>query len=205
MKTYRLGFTAEQALEMPMVDIAFEILKTIEPAETPFQFTELIQEVVKVKGLQLDSEQLVKLTAQLFTDVNIDGRFASTRNRTWGLKSWQTLNKDEILNIDDGIDEEEDIAVVYDEDGINVDKIALDGLGDSIVAEDAVGNSDYTVVGDPYSEEEDDLDNKVIDEDLPEIEGIPDLEGDLSLEDMKLEEEQDNDDLYDSEDSDDDL
>ncbi len=201
LKTYQISYTEEQAKEMPMIDIAFEILKTTEPSETPFVFRDLMQEVVRVKKLELDQDQLLKLTAQLFTDMNIDGRFASTRNRTWGLKSWQTLNKDEILNIDDGNDEDEELAE-FDEDDISTEKHEISAIGDEVIAKNTTETNDYEVVGDPYSDE-DDLDNKSLDDELPEIEGLPDLEGDLSLEDMKLEEEQDDADDFD--DSDDDV
>ncbi len=201
MKTYQLSFSEEQAREMPMVDIAFEILTTIQPAETPFVFRDLMQEIVQVKQLEVTEEQLLKLMSQLFTDMNIDGRFASTRNRTWGLKSWQTLNKDEILNIDDGNDDDEELPD-FEDDELDPTTREISPIGDEVIkSKESNEDGEYEVVGDPYSDE-DDLDNKSLDDELPEIEGIPDLEGDLSLEDMKLEEEQEDEDNLDESDED---
>jgi DNA-directed RNA polymerase subunit delta len=197
LKTYQLSFTVEQAREMPMIDIAFEILKTTEPEESPYVFSDLMKEIAKVKQLEVDEDHYLKLMANLFTDMNIDGRFASTRNRTWGLKSWQTLNKDEILNLDDDFEDEEELAD-FDDDGLGATKLVTDELDDTVLASTSgeAGDEDYKVIGDPYSDEDDEnLDDKSLDDELPEIEGLPDLEGEISLEDMKLEEEEQDEDF----------
>ncbi len=66
-----LKIGTEQAKEMPMVDLAFELLKA---ANTPFYYRDLMMEIAKIKGLSDD--EVMQVIAQLYTEINIDGRFA---------------------------------------------------------------------------------------------------------------------------------
>lgn len=111
---YHLKITPEQAQEMPMVDLAFLILKA---ANTPFYYRDIMQEVAKIKGIP--DEEVMNVIAQLYTEINIDGRFACVGNNLWGLKRWYPIEKAEdamnasrprIINDDDedDFDEEED-------------------------------------------------------------------------------------------------
>jgi len=185
---------------MPMVDIAFEILKTTQPAEKPYEFSQLIQEVLKVKQITPDEQQLVNLSVHLFTDLNIDGRFASTIDRTWILRSWQTLNKDIILDIaieDEDEETEEDGEGATETPGL---------LGDPKTRSTGSEEEDtFKIEGDPYSDsdDEDDLDGKRTDDEMPEIEGLPEGDGEISIEDLKMEEDRDDDDDDDLDDPDD--
>ncbi|WP_058301018.1 DNA-directed RNA polymerase subunit delta [Gorillibacterium timonense] len=96
-----------------MVDLAFLILKT---ANTPFYYRDLMAEVAKYKGYSDD--QVREVIAQLYTEINVDGRFACVGNNLWGLKRWYPVdNKAEdsiggkrprIINDDDDDLDEED-------------------------------------------------------------------------------------------------
>ncbi|GAA4833317.1 hypothetical protein GCM10023310_08370 [Paenibacillus vulneris] len=87
---YTLKVGAEQAKEMPMVDLAFELLKA---ANTPFYYRDLMAEIAKIKGLSED--EVMQVIAQLYTEINIDGRFACVGTNLWGLKRWYPVEKSE--------------------------------------------------------------------------------------------------------------
>lgn len=114
---YVLKLDPEKMREMPMVDLAFEVLKA---AGTPFYYRDLMNEVAKLRGLT--EEQINDVIAQLYTEINIDGRFACVGSNVWGLKRWYPVERDaesvsgggkrpRIINDDD--DDEEDL---YGED-----------------------------------------------------------------------------------------
>ncbi|RKN85726.1 DNA-directed RNA polymerase subunit delta [Paenibacillus ginsengarvi] len=87
---YTLKIDAEQAKEMPMVDLAFEVLKA---SKNPFYYRDLMQEIAKIKGLSDDD--VMQVIAQLYTEINIDGRFACVGTNLWGLKRWYPVEKSE--------------------------------------------------------------------------------------------------------------
>jgi len=108
-----LKLSSEQARETPMVDLAFLVLKA---ANTPFYYRDLMTEVSKYKGFT--EEQTRSVIAQLYTEINVDGRFACVGNNLWGLKRWYPVdNKAEdamgggkhprIINDEEDDDEEE--------------------------------------------------------------------------------------------------
>lgn len=115
---YVLKFESEQIKEMPMVDLAYEVLKA---ANTPFYYRDLMMEIAKQRGLS--EEQVMDVIAQLYTEINIDGRFACVGSNVWGLKRWYPLERSDdpvtggakrprIINDDDDLDDEE----LYGED-----------------------------------------------------------------------------------------
>ena len=87
---YPLKITTEQAREMPMVDLAFELLKS---ANTPFYYRDLIMEIAKIRGLS--QEEINQVIAQVYTEINIDGRFACVGSNMWGLKRWYPVERSE--------------------------------------------------------------------------------------------------------------
>ncbi|MCG7410723.1 DNA-directed RNA polymerase subunit delta [Paenibacillus sp. ACRRX] len=114
-----LKLDPDKVHEMPMVDLAFMILKA---ANTPFYYRDLMNEVAKLRGLS--EEQILDVIAQLYTEINIDGRFACVGSNMWGLKRWYPVDRSEealaggakrprIINDDD--DEDEDIYVEEDD------------------------------------------------------------------------------------------
>lgn len=176
---YTLKITGEQAKEMPMVDLAFEVLKA---ANTPFYYRDLMQEIAKIK--RLSENEAMQVIAQLYTEINIDGRFACVGNNLWGLKRWYPVDKSEdavgggkypriINDEDDDLDEEEDFDA---RDG--------DEFDDYEGADDA----------DEFIEEEEE------EEDFPEDEFDEELDSELEEEEVDVEDEaEDEDDLFEDE------
>ncbi|WP_284642838.1 DNA-directed RNA polymerase subunit delta [Paenibacillus silviterrae] len=134
---YQLKIGSEQAKEMPMVDLAFELLKS---ANTPFYYRDLMAEIARIKGLSDD--EVMQVIAQLYTEINIDGRFACVGTNLWGLKRWYPVEKSEdavgtgkrpriINDEDDDLDDEdlfaeEEDTYVEEEDYDSFDKVRDD-------------------------------------------------------------------------------
>jgi DNA-directed RNA polymerase subunit delta len=115
---YVLKLDSEKIREMPMVDLAFEVLKA---ANTPFYYRDLMMEIGKIRGLSED--QIINVIAQLYTEINIDGRFACVGGNVWGLKRWYPVERTDdpvtgggkrprIINDDDDLDDDD----LYGED-----------------------------------------------------------------------------------------
>lgn len=107
-----LKISPERLREMPMVDLAFEVLKS---TNSPMYYRDLIMEIARLRGLSAD--QINEVIAQVYTEINIDGRFACVGSNVWGLKRWYPVDKNEgdpvgnakrprIINDDDDDDEE---------------------------------------------------------------------------------------------------
>ncbi|MGF7050146.1 DNA-directed RNA polymerase subunit delta [Paenibacillus sp. DS2015] len=111
----QLKIDPERIKEMPMVDLAFAILKTV---NTPYYYLDLMAEVAKQRGLT--EKQMNDTIAQLYTEINIDGRFACVGTNLWGLKRWYPADRSEdpianakrprIINDDDDDLEDDDFT-----------------------------------------------------------------------------------------------
>ncbi|HEX7055573.1 MAG TPA: DNA-directed RNA polymerase subunit delta [Bacilli bacterium] len=164
-----LKISEEQAREMPMVDLAFMILKQ---ANSPMYYRDLMQEIAKIKGIS-DSE-VNRVIAQLYTEINIDGRFACVGANLWGLKRWYPVDKTDdamggsarprIINDDDDDLDDEDIyeeEEAYEQDDEDFDSIVEDDEADIYEDEDAdedLGDLDEDLdegLDDEISEDED--------------------------------------------------
>lgn len=110
---YVLKLDSEKIREMPMVDLAYELLKS---ANTPFYYRDLMIEIAKMRGLSDD--QVTAVIAQLYTEINIDGRFACVGGNVWGLKRWYPVERSDdpmnggakrprIINDDDDDDDDD--------------------------------------------------------------------------------------------------
>lgn len=191
---YILKISDERAQEMPMVDLAFEVLKS---ANIPYYYRDLMQEIAKIKGIPDD--EVMQVIAQLYTEINIDGRFACVGNNLWGLKRWYPVEKADdamgntkrprIINDEDDDLEDEDIfpeeedAYAADE-GEDYDSVDEDS-DDVFDADDAEEDLDEE------AEEDAESDPLEGDEDLEEeIVGIDD---DTDLGDIEEEEEEEED------------
>ena len=168
---YVLKLDPEKMREMPMVDLAFEVLKA---ANTPFYYRDLMNEVAKLRGFT--EEQINEVIAQLYTEINIDGRFACVGNNVWGLKRWYPVERDaesvaggkglRIINDDDDDDEDlyaedEEGTFASDEESFDLfdeDREEIFGEG-----EDAVDVDDDVVL--------DDDDDPVLDDEDLEVGG----------------------------------
>lgn len=190
MSEYLSKLTPEQAREVPMVDLAFNILKA---ANTPFYYRDLMNEVAKIKGYT--EEDILRLIAQLYTEINVDGRFACVGNNLWGLKRWYPVDNKEgemggtkrpriINDDDDDLDEEE----------------YMDEEEESFPAEEEDFDS-FDEDHEEVAEEEDEMfAPDEIEEELDETEEIQDL--DEELEESEEEDSEFEDDLDEGEDDD---
>ena len=161
---YNLKITSEQAKEMPMVDVALHILKA---ANKTFVHRALMDEVAKVKGITGD--EILDKIAQLYTEINIDGRFACVGQNEWGLKRWYPVDKGDdsvggvrprIINdddddldadIDEDLYEDDEPTFTYNDEG-EVEDTAEVVLEDTLVEDIEEG-----VIVDMQGEEEDEF------------------------------------------------
>lgn len=74
--------------EMPMVDLAYELLKQ---TEDPVYYRDLMKKIAEIKGF--NEETMLSYMAQLYTEINIDGRFICVGPSLWGLKERHTLEQ----------------------------------------------------------------------------------------------------------------
>ena len=187
---YTLKITTEQAREMPMVDLAFELLKS---ANTPFYYRELMAEIAKIKGLSEDN--VMQVIAQLYTEINIDGRFACVGTNLWGLKRWYPVEKS-----DDAVGNAKRPRIINDED---------DDLDEDVYAEEEdtyAEEDEYDAFGTETEEEEEEaeedtefFEDEEIEEDLGEA-GIEESDDADEEDDLDEESDDDEDDLEDDED-----
>ena len=149
-----LKITPEQAKEMPMVDLAFLILKA---ANTPYYYRDLMQEIAKIKGISDD--EVMDVIAQLYTEINIDGRFACVGNNLWGLKRWYPVEKG-----DDGVSNAQRPRIINDDDDDEDDELFedVDADYDEEDYDGVLDDEDYDDVDAALDDEEEELD------DLPE-------------------------------------
>lgn len=168
-----LKIDPEKIQEIPMVDLAFMVLKA---ANTPYYYRDLMNEVAKLRGFT--EKEINETIAQLYTEINIDGRFACVGTNLWGLKRWYPLERSEdpianakrprIINDEDDDDDdftdeedtysaddaEEDFDNI-DEDDDHDDLFSDDDDADEDVDEDVVLDDDELDDEDSESEEDD--------------------------------------------------
>lgn len=156
-----LKIDQEKVHETPMVDLAFMVLKA---ANTPYYYRDLMNEVAKLRGLS--EEEINDVIAQLYTEINIDGRFACVGTNLWGLKRWYPVDKSEdaltgakrprIINDEDDEDEDdyhEDEEIYNSDDDFDADsEDAEDELFDG---EDDDSDDDVVIDDEDLSDEDD--------------------------------------------------
>jgi DNA-directed RNA polymerase subunit delta len=191
---YVLKLDSEKIREMPMVDLAYELLKS---ANTPFYYRDLMIEIAKMRGLT--DSQVTDLIAQLYTEINIDGRFACVGSNVWGLKRWYPVERSDdpmnggakrprIINDDDDEDdddlygEEEETQSTEDETYELFDEEREEVFEEGEEAAEA--DEEVLIEEDDDTEIEVDLDAKAGEED----EDFEDEEEDDSIEDEDEEE-----------------
>jgi len=162
---YVLKIDSEKIREMPMVDLAYELLKT---ANTPFYYRDLMMEIAKMRGLS--QEQVTDVIAQLYTEINIDGRFACVGGNVWGLKRWYPVERADdqlnggakrprIINDDDDDDDlygEDDDAAVADDDSYGLFDEETDEVFEE--GEEAAESDDEVLIED---DEEAEIDEEI--------------------------------------------
>jgi DNA-directed RNA polymerase subunit delta len=80
--------TPEEIREMPLVELACEILKA---KKEPLYFRDLMAEIQQLR--EMSDEEVKDVIARLYTEINIDGRFVCIGQNVWGLKRWYPVDK----------------------------------------------------------------------------------------------------------------
>ncbi|WNC14565.1 DNA-directed RNA polymerase subunit delta [Brevibacillus brevis] len=167
----------EKLSEMALVDIAYEILRE---TNRTYNFRELMDELATIR--QMSKEDLMAIIAQVYTEINIDGRFVCLGDNVWGLKRWYptdtveetqegggTKKKKVILDDDfDDYDTEDEIVEDYEED-------------DVVIFED-----DEEFVDEEAEIEDDEIDPEIDEEELEDEEELFEEE---ELEEAELDED----------------
>lgn len=172
---------ADKLTEMALVDIAYEILVE---TKRPYNFRELMDEISVIRSLS--NEEKMGMIAQVYTEVNIDGRFVCIGENTWGLKRWYSTDaveetqegggKKKKIVIDDDFDddyeldeelvedfeEEDDLAVFEDDEFVDADEV--DEIDEELDEEDGEVLEEEEVFEDDEEQNDDEIDEDLDDE-----------------------------------------
>ncbi|MCA0170520.1 DNA-directed RNA polymerase subunit delta [Bacillus sp. RAR_GA_16] len=80
--------SAEDIQETSMIDIMYYILQD---EKKPVSFYTLMDQIGKMKGLS--SQELQEMLAEVYTNLNTDGRFVTLGDNQWGLKGWYPVEQ----------------------------------------------------------------------------------------------------------------
>lgn len=80
--------SADDIQETSMIDIMFYILQD---ERKPVSFYTLMSQIGDMKGLS--SEEVQGRLAEVYTNLNTDGRFVTLGDNQWGLKSWYPVEQ----------------------------------------------------------------------------------------------------------------
>ena len=169
-----LNLSVEEAIEMPMVDMAYELLRLKREA---MPYLDIMGKIAEIK--KFSEEDVNRVIAQLYTQMNIDGRFALQREKDesrWGLRRWYAHTLEDTVGanrlfVDEDDDDDDYVDTEEDEESTEVEV------------------DEYNTT---YAEDAEDL---VADEAVEEVEGleetIEDEELDEDLSDKDLDDEED--------------
>ncbi|MBP1933994.1 DNA-directed RNA polymerase subunit delta [Ammoniphilus resinae] len=178
----------EKWQEVALVDISYEVL---DQANKTMNYQDIFKEAARWKGLT--DEELLELLPQVFTEMNLDGRFLCMSPSEWGLKKWYTTEQveesiealarskgiddsdddygfdDEEVD-DDFTEEDEDFDGDIDEEDLEVDEdeeeeVDLDEETDEDLDEEFEEEEDSEFDGDAGDEEEEYLEEDDLDDD----------------------------------------
>jgi len=169
---------SEKLSEMALVDIAYEILRK---TNRTYNFRELMDELVTLR--KMTNEQLMAIIAQVYTEINIDGRFVCLGDNVWGLKRWYPTDtveetqegggtKKKKVVLDDDFDD-------YDAEDEGVEEFEEDDI--------VIFEEEEDFVDEDAEIEEEEIDGEIDEEEIEEEEEM--------FEDEELEEEESADDL----------
>ncbi|MCI0183340.1 MAG: DNA-directed RNA polymerase subunit delta [Acidibacillus sp.] len=115
--------TAEQVREMPLIEIAYELLSE---TREPLYYRDLMAKVANLLNMtQAENDAVI---AHLYTDVNIDGRFLCIGENVWGLKSWYPVEKSAERTSSRRFVRKEVAGIDDDDDDLDVEDIELEEL-----------------------------------------------------------------------------
>jgi len=176
----------EKWQEVALVDISYEVL---DQADKAMGYREIFGNAARLKGLT--EEELMELLPQVYTEMNLDGRFICISPGQWGLKKWYTSEaieeSVEALARSKGIDDDDDDYGFEDEEEVVEEDFVDEEVFDRKKSDD-----------DDEEDEDEDLDEEIEDEELE----FEDEEDEEAFEDDDLEateEEYTEDDIEDEE------
>jgi DNA-directed RNA polymerase subunit delta len=154
----------EKIQEMAMVDLSYQLLSE---TKKPQYYRDLFNQVVDLK--QISEQQAVDLIAQVYTEINLDGRFICLGDNLWGLKRWYLVETQEesaegslrgkmFLDDDDDEDEEYEDEEIADYDALHAKKVVDEEDTDTEDEEDVDGEETFE------EEEEQEFDEEVDEE-----------------------------------------
>ncbi|WP_026963009.1 DNA-directed RNA polymerase subunit delta [Alicyclobacillus herbarius] len=183
-----LSKSQDEIQQMPLVELAWEILRT---RKEPCNFRDLVADIQALRGMT--DEQVMEVIARLYTEINIDGRFICLGQNTWGLRRWYPVDRtaekalsskrfvrksgdafsdeDEDVDVDEYEDDEdilEDEDAVLDEDTDDAEVTDEDQDSDDLETDDLDdGDSDEDLTDEEDSDllTDEDLDESLDDED----------------------------------------
>lgn len=154
MNNDKYVFVDNEVNELSAIEIAYEIF---EQTKKSFAFKALANEIADLK--EMPSERLTDLYSQLYTQINIDGRFIHLGKNEWGLKSWYPIGKtEELQEIRDYPDE------VISEEHTDEEVVFEDGDIDESIDDIEFFEDDLDEVEDNEDEEDADFEEEVEEE-----------------------------------------
>jgi DNA-directed RNA polymerase subunit delta len=117
------NLATEKRLEASMVDLSYGLLRS---KGEPMLYRDIMNEVAKLKGFT--EEKIDRYITQLYTEINIDGRFVCVGRGLWGIRDWypteQATDSAVAANVKDdylGDDTEDELyqEEVYDSDHLS--------------------------------------------------------------------------------------
>jgi len=146
----------EELKEMSFIELAEQIL---EEKKQVTSFQDLLAEIGAVLGLP--EEETERKMIQFYTDLNIDGRFISLGDNTWGLRAWYPVDQidEEVTHTVKTKTKRKKAKVVEEEEDIIDDE-----------------DLDLEDIDDEVEDEEEDFADEDEDEDLAEDEDLVDDE-----------------------------
>ncbi|MFT9849165.1 DNA-directed RNA polymerase subunit delta [Aneurinibacillus sp. REN35] len=168
-----LNLEAEKINEMAMVDLAYQMLNQ---SKKPAYYRDLYKELTQMKDMS--ESEAMDMIAQVYTEINLDGRFICLGDNLWGLKRWYLVETQEesaeggfrakFALDDDDDDFDDDLEEEYDEiDNDNVNDVDDDDEEDETVDDDFDDEEEAEEEFESdLEEEEEELDSDDEDEEL---------------------------------------
>jgi DNA-directed RNA polymerase subunit delta len=145
----------EKIRETAMVDLAYDQLKS---SGEPMLYRDILNTIAKQKGFTKDDVE--RYIAQLYTEINIDGRFVCVGRSLWGLKHWYPIETSTdsaiVANVKDDYDADLDDDDLFGSDDDFTDEIdELESSNDFDDDDDHEDDDSNEFAGEDADEEED--------------------------------------------------
>lgn len=185
--------TKEEIKELPLVELAYELLRT---GSEPMYFRDIMSAIQKLRGMKED--EALEVIARLYTEINVDGRFICIGQNVWGLRSWYPVDnkvndrpstKKFIRNTGDAFSDDDELDDYDEEETADVKALGEDD--EATKSKRKVPDDEDT----PDDDSDDDFDDDDDDGDAEVFEeGDADFAEEESLDELEEEEAENDDD-----------